>query len=283
MVFVGFFERKPQSQVGATKVQHKRQGEGGEEENGTCTSTHSTWRHFMFNSQEPWIEYESHENLHDDFTVEFSTYHGRHMAKFTYGAASRQFTGTDGHTIQAVAKNPTEKLVRIVEMPTDKKQAESMGCIDARLYHTHERVVTPNPKSAWQEPNIYDCLYDSAHNYSREMQQVLGLNFGAFYEPKLHYVDEDINNRIMDQACLVRRQQLFIGLETQKLQLKEDDDQFSDFPLFEDKPAYRCEVQVDLDHGDIIYVGQEVELKGHMVYVAGQREKYPPIRWKVRI
>ena len=74
-----------------------------------------------------------------------------------------------------------------------------------------------------------------------------------------------------------------MGLETQKLQLKEDDDQFSDFLLFDGTPAYLCEVQVDLDHGDIIYVGQEVELKGHMVYVAGQRDKYPPIRKKVRI
>ena len=279
MVFVGFFERKLQPQVGATKVQDKRQGEGGEEENGTCTSTHSTWRHFMFNSQEPWIEYESHKKLHEDFTVEFSTYHNRHMAKFTYGTASRQFTGTDDNTIQAVAKNPTEKLVRIVEIPADKKLAESMGCIDAKLYHTYERVVTPNPKSAWQEPNIYDCLYDSVHNYIHEMKKVLGLNFGAFYEPKLYYEDEDKNDAIMDEDCLVRGQQLFMGLEPHNLELKEDDGQFSDFPLFDGSPAYICQVQVDLDHGDIVYVGQEVELKGHMVYVAGQ----PPIRKKARI
>ena len=92
-----------------------------------------------------------------------------------------------------------------------------------------------------------------------------------------------MNSAIMDQACLVRGQQLSMGLETRKLELKEDDDKISDFPLFDDTPAYLCEVQVDLDHGDITYVGQEVELKGHMVYVAGQRDKYPPIRKKVPI
>ena len=61
-----------------------------------------------FNSQEPRIEHESHLNLHKDFTVDFSTYHGRPIAKFTYGTAAQQFTGTDGNTIQAVAKNPNE-------------------------------------------------------------------------------------------------------------------------------------------------------------------------------
>ena len=53
--------------------------------------------------------------------------------------------------------------------------------------------------------------------------------------------------------------------------------------MFTDSSTYICEVQVDLDHGDLLYVGQEVELKGHMVYVADQRDKYPPIRKKVRI
>ena len=37
-----------------------------------------------------------------------------------------------------------------------------------------------------------------------------------------------MNSAIMDQACLVRGQQLFMGLETRKLELKEDDDKISD-------------------------------------------------------
>ena len=115
------------------------------------------------------------------------------------------------------------------------------------------------------------------------MQKVLNLNCGAFYQPKLYYSDEKRNEAILDQHCLVQRQQLFMGLQTKPLQIKDTNGEFFDHPLFPDQSTYICEVQVDLDHGDLLYVGQEVEFKGHMVYVANQRDKYPPIRKKVRI
>ena len=73
------------------------------------------------------------------------------------------------------------------------------------------------------------------------------------------------------------------GWRKKPLQIKVKDGEFSDFPLYADSFTYICEIQVDLDHVDLLYVGQEVEFKGHMVYVANQRDKYPPIRKKVRI
>ena len=237
----------------------------------------------MFKSQEPWIEFQVHKALHPDFYVHFSKYHGRLMARFIYGTAAQQFATTDGNTVQAVAKNPSEPLVKVVEIPSDKKMAESLGCMDAKLYTTYAKIVTPTPKSAWEEPNIYDCLFDTTHNYMKKMQKVLNLNCGAFYQPKLYYSDEKRNEAILDQHCLVQRQQLFMGLQTKPLQIKDTNGEFFDHPLFPDQSTYICEVQVDLDHGDLLYVGQEVELKGHMVYVAGNRDKYPPIRKKVRI
>ena len=237
----------------------------------------------MFKLQEAWIEYEVHEKLHPDFDVHFSKYHGRLMAKFIYGTAAQQFTGTDGNTVQAVAKSPSEPIVKVVEIPADKKMAESMGCMDAKLYTTDAKIVTPTPKSAWEEPNIYDCLFESTHKYMEKMKEVLGLNCGAFYQPKLYYSDEDRNNTILDQHCLVQCQQLFMGLQKQPLMITEKDGTKSEFPLYRDQSTYICEVQVDLDHGDLLYVGQEVELKGHMVCVANLKEKYPPIRKKVQI
>ena len=56
------------------------------------------------------------------------------------------------------------------------------------------------------------------------------------------------------------------------------------FPLFGDRCTYICEVQVDLDHGDYLAVGQNVELYGHMVSVpGGDPKEHPPITKKVRI
>ena len=206
----------------------------------------------MFKLQEAWIEHEVHEKLHPDFDVHFSKYHGRLMARFIYGTAAQQFANTDGNTVQAVAKNPSEPLVKVVEIPADQKIAEGMGCMDAKLYSTYAKIVTPTPKSAWEEPNIYDCLFDSAHNYMKKMQDVLRLNIGAFYQPKLYYSDEERNKAILDQHCLVQRQQLFMGLQTKPRMIKENDGTFSDFPLYANQSTYICEVQVDLDHGDII-------------------------------
>ena len=133
----------------------------------------------MFKAKEKldWIDKDVHKALHPDFDVHFSKYHGRLMAKFFYGTAAQQFTGTDGNTFQAVAKSPSEPIVKVMEIPADKKIAQGMGCMDAKLYSTYAKIVTPTPKPAWEEPNIYDCLFESAHKYMEQMESYRNTNY----------------------------------------------------------------------------------------------------------
>ena len=203
----------------------------------------------------------------------YDTYFNRKLATFYYGPAATCFVTKKGvldTTVQATSQSPSEKVTLTMEIPEDKEKAEGMDKVmDSKLYITYATITTPK-LSTWSEPNIYDCLFKNMEMYEKEMQDTLETYRDAFFKPSLYYDKESMNEEIAGEPCVVRNKQLFLGVTTTPLTLTDEETkEKSDFPLYKDASTYLCKVQVDMDHGDYIYVGCEVELKGHLVYVPG--------------
>lgn len=215
----------------------------------------------------------------------YDTYFNRLLAKYYYGPAAACYVSKDeGSTVQATSQNPTERVSLCMEIPENRKMAEGPDKVmDSKLYIYYACITTPK-LSTWTEPNIYDCLFSNMKLYETEMQDTLKANRDAFFKPSLYYYKDEMNEEIASEPCVVRNNQLFMGVEINALTCTDEETkEISDYPLYQWNSTYLCKVQVDMDHGDYVYVGAEVELKGHLMCVPGDLNTYPPITKKVRI